>query len=324
MTRPGWHEGLHRGLHRGLRRLARSPAAETASILATLMAADVRWHGCHPFGTCVGGPAIDAAFWQTLKHAMPDLERRDDIFIGGHDGAEWVAATGHYFGTWVAPWLGIPATAGWARLRFGEFYRIEHGRIVEVFALFDIVDLMRQAGVSPWRPGRGVETLTPGPATGDGVRYGPPDATGSETSLRLVDAMLDNLFAPDRESAGMERFWSPDMMWYGPALIGATRGLDGFFRDHETPWIESFPDWHTIGHSPRFADGDYVGLLGWPSLQATQTGDLFGLAPTNRPVTINLMDFWRRDGDLLAENWVLIDLPSVFLQLGVDLLAGAG
>jgi hypothetical protein len=35
------------------------------------------------------------------------------------------------------------------------------------------------------------------------------------------------------------------------------------------------------------------------------------------------MDFWRRDVDLLAENWVFIDLPDLLLQMGVDVLARA-
>jgi hypothetical protein len=33
------------------------------------------------------------------------------------------------------------------------------------------------------------------------------------------------------------------------------------------------------------------------------------------------MDFWRRDGDRLAENWVFIDIPDLLRQLGVDLFA---
>ena len=33
------------------------------------------------------------------------------------------------------------------------------------------------------------------------------------------------------------------------------------------------------------------------------------------------MDFWRRDGDRLLENWNLIDLIDVARQSGVDLLA---
>jgi hypothetical protein len=32
-------------------------------------------------------------------------------------------------------------------------------------------------------------------------------------------------------------------------------------------------------------------------------------------------DWWRREGDLLAENWILIDFPHAFFQLDIDLFA---
>jgi hypothetical protein len=31
-----------------------------------------------------------------------------------------------------------------------------------------------------------------------------------------------------------------------------------------------------------------------------------------------VLDFWRREGDRLKENWVLIDMIDVLEQLGVD------
>jgi hypothetical protein len=36
---------------------------------------------------------------------------------------------------------------------------------------------------------------------------------------------------------------------------------------------------------------------------------------------MRVMDFWRRDGDQFRENWVLIDIPELLLQMGVDLFA---
>jgi hypothetical protein len=33
------------------------------------------------------------------------------------------------------------------------------------------------------------------------------------------------------------------------------------------------------------------------------------------------MDWWRRDGEILGENWVLIDMIDLYLQLGVDVFA---
>ena len=36
---------------------------------------------------------------------------------------------------------------------------------------------------------------------------------------------------------------------------------------------------------------------------------------------MRVMDWWREEEGLLAENWVLIDLPHLFLQMGVNLFA---
>jgi hypothetical protein len=33
------------------------------------------------------------------------------------------------------------------------------------------------------------------------------------------------------------------------------------------------------------------------------------------------MDFWRREGDRLDENWVMIDLIDLLLQMGLDVFA---
>jgi hypothetical protein len=36
---------------------------------------------------------------------------------------------------------------------------------------------------------------------------------------------------------------------------------------------------------------------------------------------MRVMDIWRREGELLAENWVFIDIPDVMAQAGVDVFA---
>ena len=33
------------------------------------------------------------------------------------------------------------------------------------------------------------------------------------------------------------------------------------------------------------------------------------------------LDFWRVEGDLIRENWVLVDLLDVYAQLGVDVFS---
>jgi len=61
------------------------------------------------------------------------------------------------------------------------------------------------------------------------------------------------------------------------------------------------------------------GIWDWP--YATHTGKFLGLAPTEVAITIRDFDWWRREGDLLVENWVPIDLVDIFQQFGVDLFA---
>lgn len=311
----------------GLRDLAHVPAPETQSAAATIFAVDAAYLCAHPVNQLHGLDSIDAALWQPMKHAFPDLERYDDIVMSGHwQDHDWVSATGYYFGTFAHDLFGIPAHLGWAYLRFGEFYRIEDGRITDAYVILDFIDLMRQAGVNPLPRARGVEGLCPGPSTKDGVMLSTmPPEQGAE-SLRQVEAMIfEGMFGfdgIDHDTMNMDRFWTKTMMWYGPGGIGSTRGLDGFMKYHEIPWNEAFPDFRGGNHVARFGDGNYVASTGWPSINGTHTGkELFGVPATGRKITIRVMDWWRREGALLTENWIFIDIPELLMQLDYDLFA---
>ena len=39
---------------------------------------------------------------------------------------------------------------------------------------------------------------------------------------------------------------------------------------------------------------------------------------------MRVMDFWRCSNGLIQENWVLIDLPDLLLQMGVDVFERVG
>jgi hypothetical protein len=65
----------------------------------------------------------------------------------------------------------------------------------------------------------------------------------------------------------------------------------------------------------------YVASTGWPSLRCTHTGEYLGAPTTVYKIGMRLMDWWRREGELLVENWVFIDMVDLFLQMGVDIFA---
>jgi hypothetical protein len=126
--------------------------------LASLYAPDAAWRGSHPLDGMAGPEAIAARAWRPLLEAMPDLERRDLLVLhGSFGGRAMVATMGHYCGTFRGDWLGIPATGRVAFLRYGEVHEIEAGRIRRSTCLWDLLNLMRQAGVWPLGPSLGVE-----------------------------------------------------------------------------------------------------------------------------------------------------------------------
>lgn len=307
------------------RRLDDAPEAELGAALARACHADTHWSCAQPLNDLRGPEEVAERLFLALRRAMPDGERRDDILLAGSfAGSDWVCATGHHVGTFERSLFGVPPTGGVAFLRFGLFHEIREGRIGRTYLLLDLMGLMQQVGIRFWPPSLGSECLVPGPMTGDGVRLQPAEPERSARSLALVERMLTGLgaYVGDAEflaSMGQERFWHPRMMWYGPTGIGTTRGLKGFEDRHQRPFLRALPDRRGGDHKARFADGDYACSTGWPSLRATLSGpDWLGLPPTGQRIAMRVMDWWRREGELLRENWVLIDLLDVLIQCGLD------
>lgn len=284
---------------------------------------EARFKIAYPFDNQDRDSAIENYFGP-LFESFTDIARREDIMVTGEDeGAIWVGITGHYEMSFCQSWLGIPATGKRATLRFGEVYQVDESGLIEAQILIDIPMLMTQAGVNPLPPSLGSELSVPSPATQDGMLYDPQSPEAAKTTLTLVNDMLAGLMEFDGktlESMAIERFWHPNMNWYGPCGIGTTRGIARFQQGHQHDFVMAFPDRDVIT-DVRFAEGNYAVSSGVPSMRGTQSGGgWLGMPATNKEITMNVMDWWRRDGDLLVENWVLIDILDIYRQLGVDML----
>lgn len=299
-------------------------------VLAELFAPDCQVHLAHPLGDCAGPAALYERAYAPLIAAIPDLERRDFVVVGGpaNDGSEWVGCCGHYVGVLERPWLGIPPTLSMVAMRFHEFFRIEGDRIVEMQGIWDIPQLMMQAQAWPLAPSLGVEWVAPAPATQDGIVAAPYDPERAGASVAHISAMLTAMgkhpLRGGPEVMELERFWHPKMCWYGPAGIGQMRRVSGFRNWHQIPFLRTLPDRrvYPLAESAMFGDADYVAVTGWPDMQMTVTGGgWLGIAPGNQEITMRSLDFWRLENGLIRENWVLIDLLDVFNQLGVDVLS---
>lgn len=275
----------------------------------------------HPFET------LDVAGYHRvlddLGTAFPDLERRVTIEVAGLDGhgQMWVGHCGYWCGVFDAPFLGIPPSHRMAAMRFHDFVRVEEGRVVEMQSLWDLPELMMQAGVWPLSPSLGREWHVPGPATQDGLRV---TGDGAE-ALGIVGDMLDGL---GNDPAGtprevMARFWHEGCSWYGPSGIGTARGIDGFRKHHQAPFLGAMPDRRSYVEAGHFfGQGGYAAFTAWPGMVCSVTGGTWmGIAGAGQEITMRSLDFWRVADGKIAENWVLVDLLHVYAQLGVDVLA---
>ena len=315
-----------------LHRIAEATPAELAAALAGAYHPDAVWRGSHPLNEMQGLEAMAAKVWAPLKTAFPDLERRDTILIGGAcEDTDLVATVGHYLGTFRRDWLTIPATGRPVYLRYGEVHEMRGGKIVRSTVLIDMLDVMRQAGFWPLPPSLGTEEQWPCPFTADGIVLTPQDPALSAASLAQTLAMHASLGDYD-DTAGLGReglldmpqkeHWHGKMMWYGPAGIGTTRGLQGFVDYHQLPFRIAFPNRRGGNHYIRIGDGPYSATGGWPSVFARHTGgDFLGTSPTGRDVTMRVMDFYLHHEGLIRENWVPLDIIDLLLQMDIDIFA---
>jgi len=287
-----------------------------ASVVQSYVHEDVSWHGPHPINDLEGVEALISGFWQPLLRAFPDLQRTCEIFIGGH--RHWVGAIGYFSGTFAKDWLGIPATGRETRIRFGEFSAVYGGKIILTYIIPDLLDLIRQAGFQLVPPSLGEEGQVTGPMTGDGVLLTPQDDAEGAKTLALAKTMCAELNTPR-----CEQYWDAEtMLWYGPSGIGTTRGFKEFDDLHQKPFDHAFPQygWEFGGlHVAEVGEGNYAGWVGWPSIRASHSGEYLGCPPTGKKIDWRLMDFYRREGDLITENWVPIDMIYISLQMGVDI-----
>jgi len=291
-------------------------------------AANANINVVHPFNQLSGPESYVDQFIEPLFHSFKQLRRTEYIALGGsYNDGDWLACTGYYSGNFTKSWLRIQETGALAYLRFAEFHRMEQGRAIESYVFLDIPALMMASGVWPIKQTvashSGYTGYLPGPATGDGLVWDKTDPHYSNTTLQLTESMLQNLATEDE---AWRAFWHEHMTWYGPAIFGAFQGIDEF-ADFQTPFEQTFSEWisgikagSVTKHFVRFADGNYSCLGGWPSLNMIQVKPFLGQLPADKRVFMRVCDFWRRDGDLLAENWVFVDGLHFLLQLDYDVL----
>jgi len=305
--------------------------SDISQVLQNHTSEDYLWRGYHPFNELLGANEVSEVFWRPLRNSFKHMQRRMDIFMAGRneiDGFKsvWVTSMGHLVGLFDNEWLGIAPTGKMIFLRYCEFNKIEHGKITETAMFFDIPHVMIQAGLQPFLTQTAAHLVQPGPMTHKGLMLEEQDAAESEKTLAAIDFMVNDIRTwkgPQKLSLvdELRRSWNEDMIWWGPAGIGATYTIERYAEQHSGPFRAAFTDRIFNGHLCRFAEGKFGGFFGWPNLTLTPTGRFMGMPTKAKPVDMRVIDMYRREGDKLTENWVFIDFLHFWHQQGVDILA---
>ncbi len=304
-------------------------AASVESVLRKYVSDDYQFFGVHPFNELCGATDVAAAVWAPLYRAWTPIQRRQDVFMAGTSevsGDQWVMSMGHFLGLLDGDWLGIRATRKMTMLRYAEFNSVREGKIVKTGFFCDILGVMHQLGIQPLPPQTGASFVYPGPRTHDGLQFEQqPESEGVRT-MSVLTRMIEDLNELNRTGndrcppEALARSWHEDMIWYGPAGIGASYTIERYQQQHQYPFREGLRDKVFHGHVCRFAEGAYACFFGWPNLSNTPTGGFLGLPGGQVRSDMRVVDVYRRQGDKLAENWVLIDIPYWLKQQGLDVL----
>jgi len=283
-----------------------------ATALAKGTSADCQFQFVHPFNEMVGAEQAAQMFWKPVRESFAPLQRRQDIFMAGHNAldksdAVWVVSMGHMLGLFHTPFFGVRPTCQSAMLRYAEFNCVVDGKIVASTLFFDIMNFMAQVGAEVMVPSTAATMVTPGPRTHDGLLFDEQPPSEGKQTLDLFQRMINRLLS---------------VIWWGPGGIGAPYTQAGYLRQHCVPFEQGLKWGDFFGHTTEMAEGHFGGFFGWPTFDVTSLGGYIGLAPrSDKKVGMRVVDLYRRQGNKLAENWNFIDHLHFLDQLGVDLIA---
>jgi predicted ester cyclase len=110
----------------------------------------------------------------------------------------------------------------------------------------------------------------------------------------------------------IDEYLAPGYIGHDPSEPEPIRGPQGFRRQIEK-YLAAFPDTRfTI--DDQFAEGDQVATR-WTA-RGTHQGEIGGISPTGKEVTVTGLTFSRFEGGKVIEDWVTWDTLGMLVQLG--------
>jgi steroid delta-isomerase-like uncharacterized protein len=133
----------------------------------------------------------------------------------------------------------------------------------------------------------------------------------TESNKTVVKDFIDGLFTKG-DLGAVDTHLAEDFINHDPPF-GVTPDREGM-RDAGRMMRAAFPDWHSDLHE-LIAEGDLV--VERFTAGGTQRGEVMGVPPRGRTVSLPGINIWRLRDGLIAERWGRLDDLGFLRQLGV-------
>ena len=133
-----------------------------------------------------------------------------------------------------------------------------------------------------------------------------------DANVALVRAMEEDFFNR-RDVSAVDRYVSASYR-LRTAEEGAPSGREAI-KGYIAGYLNGFPDLH-ISIDQLFAAADKV--AGVFTFTGTHKGDLFGIAPTGRAISVRQIAIYRLAGGKVVDEWEISDQLGLMKQIGVS------
>lgn len=135
----------------------------------------------------------------------------------------------------------------------------------------------------------------------------------SEANKAVVHRVFEEWFATGDDLVA-DQLYAEDYQHHDPSLPPEAQHGREAYKQGVKMFYTAFPD-ATMTYDQLIAEGDKVAMR-W-SFAGTHQGQLMGIPPTGRPVTITGIQILRLDNGKIVEGWANFDALGLMQQLGV-------
>lgn len=130
----------------------------------------------------------------------------------------------------------------------------------------------------------------------------------NKSNLSLMSEFAQQVFV-NKELSNLSAYMHEDYIQHNPFVAQGSEGFKTFFNN----WFTAIPDFN-YELKNIIANEDFIWVYG--SYSGTHSNEWLGIPASHAEYQFDAVDIFRVENGKLAEHWDVMDLYSLFKQLG--------